>query len=72
MTHHQNTPQNTDPLDTLLQRHLSAVTPADDAAAARVMRKLAAAPLPRQRGSWLRWPATGDVVYELHLVRRSA
>ena len=21
---------------------------------------------------WLRWPATGDVVYELHLVRRSA
>lgn len=57
MTQHQNTPQNTDPLDALLQRHLSTTTPADDAAAARIMRKLSTVPLPHQRGSWLRWPA---------------
>lgn len=59
MTNHQKTPQNpsSDPLDTLLQRHLSAPTPADDAAAARILRRLAATPLPRQRGNWLRWPA---------------
>jgi len=58
MTDHQKTPQNgLDSLDTLLQRHLSASTPADDAAATRIMRKLAATPLPRQRRNWLHWPA---------------
>lgn len=55
MTDHQTNPR--DPLDTLLQRHLSASTPADDASAARIMRKLAATPLPRQRRNWLRWPS---------------
>lgn len=59
MTNDQKTPQKPthDPLNALLQRHLSAATPADDAAAARILRKLAATPLPHQRGNWLRWPA---------------
>lgn len=55
MTDHQTNQR--DALDTLLQRHFSAPTPADGAAADRVLRKLAATPLPRQHRSWLRWPA---------------
>lgn len=51
------TDHRTDPLDALLKRHLSTPTSADDDAAARIMRRLAAAPLPRQRRNWRHWPA---------------
>lgn len=45
-------------LDRLLMRHFDGMTPADHDAAARTARRLAAAPLPRQKGTpWLRWPA---------------
>jgi len=47
-----------DGLDRLLARHLGRVTDADHDAAARVARRLAGRPLPRQAGApWLRWPA---------------
>ena len=45
-------------LDRLLTQHFEGMTPADHDAAARAARRLAAGPLPRQKGApWLRWPA---------------
>jgi hypothetical protein len=45
-----------DDLDLVLGRYFAAPSPADDDSANRVARQLAARALPRQAGTWLRWP----------------